>query len=56
MPRLVSHRDVHPHRARIGFFVLVVALAALAGLIWGKRVAADQIVHVIHVWTGAEEE
>ena len=56
MPRLASHREVHPHRARIGVFVLIVALLALGGLIWGDREAADQIVHAVHVWTGVESE
>ena len=56
MPRLASHREVHPHRARIGILILMIGLLVLAGLLWVDREAADQIVHAVHVWTGVEPE
>ncbi len=56
MPRLMSHHSIHPNRARLGLIILVLAIAALAGLIWGEREAADQIVEAINVWTSPTPE
>jgi hypothetical protein len=53
MPRLKSHRDIHPHRARLGMLILAGLLAAFAGLTWGQREAADQIVEAVNAWTNA---
>lgn len=56
MPRIARHRDVHPHRARLGIVILILGVLALAGLIWGDREAAEHIVHAVHIWTGVEGE